>query len=361
VCGVFKLFRWLNRNRLVILTYHSVLPAASNSNIDSGESRNVVDEEMFAWQMRYLAKHFHCLRLEDAVELLGSGQPLPQYSVVVTFDDGFRNNLRYAFPILQGCGVPATIFLTTGYIGRGTQLLWTERVGRLLRAAELPQTVTLPAEPAPLTLSFGTEAEREDAARLVLSWLKSMPARQRDQVVQVLDDRLRRAHRAVSTTAGPDPDRYTFLTWNEAQSLARGGITIGSHTVDHPIMSSLDDDRRQFEVVESKKEIERHLGMPCTLFSYPNGTAADFDDRDKTNLGNAGYVAAVSQIAGVNDKSTDRFALRRLNIGRGHGPQLFIAQVSGCWPWMRSMAARWSKGATVPGRALAEAVPSGPR
>ena len=143
--------------------------------------------------------------------------------------------------------------------------------------------------------------------------------------------------------AEPDADRYTFLTWSEVRELVRGGITIGSHTVEHPIMASLDEGRRRDEVVESKQEIERHLGMPCTLFSYPNGTAADFDDRDKANLRNAGYVAAATQIAGVNDKQTDRFALKRLNIGQGHTPQLFIAQVSGFWPWMRSMAAQWTK------------------
>ncbi len=73
--GVFRMFRWLNRNRLIILTYHSVLP--STSDIDGGEARNVVDQEMFAWQMRYLAKHFCCLRLEEAVELLRSRRPLP--------------------------------------------------------------------------------------------------------------------------------------------------------------------------------------------------------------------------------------------------------------------------------------------
>jgi hypothetical protein len=103
------------------------------------------------------------------------------------------------------------------------------------------------------------------------------------------------------------------------------------------------------EVVQSKRDIERHLKAPCKLFSYPNGTTRDFDDRDKANLQRAGYVAAVAQIAGVNDEHTDRFALRRLNIGQGHTPQLFIAQVSGFWPWMGSISERWSKIAAVPG------------
>jgi peptidoglycan/xylan/chitin deacetylase (PgdA/CDA1 family) len=318
LAGVFRLFRWLNRNRLIILTYHSVLP--STREIDAGESRNVVDQDAFAWQMRYLAMRYCCLRLEEAVALFESNRPLPLYSVVVTFDDGFRNNLQYAYPILRRAGVPAAIFLTTGHIGRGTQLLWTERVGRLLRRGKVS----------------------EDAARRVMTRLKSLPSRERDVAIHELHEQLKGTAAEHERAAEPDADRYMFLTWNEARELARGGITIGSHTVEHPIMASLDEGRRREEVVESKHEIERHLGMPCTLFSYPNGTAADFDDRDKVNLRDAGYVAALTQIAGLNDRHTDRFALKRLNIGRGHTPQLFIAQVSGFWPWMGSIV-KWTK------------------
>jgi peptidoglycan/xylan/chitin deacetylase (PgdA/CDA1 family) len=321
--GVFRLFRWINRNHLIILTYHSVLP--STSDIDAGEARNVVSEEMFAWQMEYLARHFRCLRLEDAVDLLAGGRPLPAYSVVVTFDDGFQNNLRFAYPILRRFGVPATIFLTTGHIGRGTLLLWTERVGRMLRRVKLP----------------------EDAARRELKRLKSMTSRDRDAAIQQMERTLGPNARDEAEAAGPNADRYRFMTWSEAQELARGGVTIGSHTVAHPIMASLDDERCSVELLQSKQEIERHLGRPCTLFSYPNGTADDFGDRDKASLRKAGYMAAVTQIAGVNDKHTDLFELRRLNIGHGHTPQLFVAQVSGFWPWMRSLMVRRTRDAVV--------------
>jgi len=333
--GVFRLFRWLNRHRLIILTYHSVLP--STSGIDSGEARNVVAESMFAWQMRYLAKHYRCLRLEDAVRLLASERPLPPNAVVVTFDDGFRNNLRYALPILQRYALPATVFVTTGHIGRGMQLLWTERVGRLLRSAAMPQSVAVSVDAQALTLSFATSAERDAESRRLLKWLKSMPSGTRDKAIGELERQLQIVRERASA-GEPDAERYMFMTWDEVRELARGGVTIGSHTVDHPIMSSLDADRRQFEVVESKRRIENELWGPCTLFSYPNGTAEDFDECDKANLGQAGYLAAVSQIAGTNDRDTDRFALRRLNIGQGHGPSMFAAQVCGFWPWMRALA-----------------------
>ena len=356
--GVFRLFRWINRNRLVILTYHSVLPA--DRSIDAGEARNVVDEGMFAWQMRYLAKHYCCLRLEDAVALLRKGRSLPRHSVVVTFDDGFRNNVRYALPILRRHRVPATMFLTTGHIGRGVHLLWTERVGRLIRRAQLPQTVHISAGAEPLTLSFRTAAKRDEAARVVMKRLKSMPSLRRDAAIDELETQLARADREHDA-ADVDAERYTFMTWSEARELALGGMTIGSHTVEHPIMSSLDDDRSEFEVVASRQEIEEQLGVRCTLFSYPNGTADDFGDRDKANLQKAGYLAAVTQIAGVNDARADLFALRRVNIGRGHGRHLFAAQVSGFWPWLRSHAAARPALKTMPAVVLARVSPNGPR
>jgi peptidoglycan/xylan/chitin deacetylase (PgdA/CDA1 family) len=317
-----------------------------------------VTEEMFAWQMRYLARHYCCLTLEDAVDRLNTNRALPPHAVVVTFDDGFRNNLTYAAPILRRCGVPATIFLTTGHVGQGVKLLWTERVGRLLSRAAIPQTVTLAGPPRPLTLIFRTAAEREQARAAAMKHLKRMPWRERDEVIQALRRQLRPAGPDQPGAAEPDADRYMFLDWSEARELLGNGIGIGSHTVSHPILTSLDDERREYELLESKRSIERHLGVPCRLFSYPNGTEDDFDDRDRACLRKAGYVAAVSQIAGLNDPQTDRFALRRLNIGRGHGPHLFAAQVSGFLPWLRSLGSLRSASA-APGRVLAEA--SGPR
>jgi peptidoglycan/xylan/chitin deacetylase (PgdA/CDA1 family) len=354
--GVFRAFRWANRDRVIVLTYHGVLPPANG--IEPYESRNVVDAETFAWQMRYLARHYRCVSLEEAVRLLASDRPLPRYMVVVTFDDGFQNNLRYAFPILRRCGVPATFFLTTGHIGQGARLLWTERVGRLLARAAMPQTLTLPGGTPPLTLAFRTAAERERARALLMKSLKAMSRAERDQAIQHLEESLRQKDGAED--AAPHADRYTFLTWGEVVALAQGGASLGSHTVNHPILTSLDDSDRLEEVLESKRAIEQHLGMPCTLFSYPNGTEQDFDERDTANLRKAGFVAAVSQIAGVNDKQTDRFALRRLNIGQGHTPPLFIAQLSGCWPWMRALAARWKR-AGVSGHVLPDALPTRPR
>ena len=268
--------------------------------------------------MRYLAKHFCCLRLEEAVDLLRRGRPLPRYAAVVTFDDGFRNNLLYAYPVLRRIGVPATIFLTTGHIGRGTQLLWTERVGRLLRAAKLPQCLTVAADPAPLTLSFQTAAERDEAARRVVKRLKSMPSR--SARARVGDWRISwpAKSRATHKAGEPNADRYTFLTWSEAQELARGGMTIGSHTVEHPIMSSLDDDRRsaRWSTPSGKSSGIWARRARCSAIRTGRQTISTIATRPTCRRRVMSPLSRRSRAPTTSAPTC--IALRRLNIGRGH-------------------------------------------
>lgn len=323
--GILWLSRLLNRRRLVILTYHGVLP--SEAGPADARSRNVVTEDEFRRQVRYLSRAYRCLPLAEAVELLRRGERLPLYPACVTFDDGFRNNFVHAFPILREYGVPATIFLATGHIGTRIRLLWTEKAEFLIMRT--PKTrLVLEADGIRWELSLGDPQARARAARRTVGALKAMSSEQRERLLRALE-----AAAGVSDgDAEREPGRYAFLDWPEVREMANHGIEFGSHTVSHAILATLGAEARLAEVVESKHEIERRLGRPCRLFSYPNGTAGDFADVDKANLREAGYRGAVTQIAGLNDGTTDPFELRRVNIGRGHSGLLFIAQVSGLWP-----------------------------
>ncbi len=326
--GLLRLIRWINRRRLLVLTYHGVLPSASLA--PGFLSRNVVTEEDFRWQMRYLTKAYHCLPLSKAAERLRAGEALPPYSAVVTFDDGFRNNYLYAFPILRAYGVPATIFLATGHVGQGTRPLWTERASLLIARTPKPG-ITLDVDGRRIDLVLGTEVERAWAARRLVRTMKGMSIEARDLVLRDLE-------RQAAVPGGnglPDQERYAFLDWDEVREMDRCGIEFGSHTVTHAILASLSDEQRQAEVVRSKEDIEEQLKHPCRLFAYPNGTPEDFDETDAANLEKAGYLCAVTQVPGFNDRGVHPYELRRLNIGRGHRGVLFVAQVSGLWPLLK--------------------------
>jgi peptidoglycan/xylan/chitin deacetylase (PgdA/CDA1 family) len=320
--GVLRLRRALQRRRVLILTYHGVLPDGTGHTY---LSRNFVEQRAFEAQMAFLASAFRCLPLSEAVSLLARGRALPEHAAVVTFDDGYRNNLTEAGPVLRRHGIPATIFLATGHIGRGLRMIWPERVAWSLLNAKIDR-VEIVLRGVRWIGTLTSAWARERASRDLLRRLKRLPPDEYEPVVAQLEDLCR-------TTCAPDPVRYAFLDWDEVHRMEGDGMfEFGSHTVNHVMLGSADRHCRRREVVESKSMLDAVLRRPCKLFAYPNGEAQDFDEVDAFNLAAAGYSCAASQIAGLNDHGTPRYALRRLNVSRAHSGVIFEALTSMAWP-----------------------------
>lgn len=327
--GVLETSRLLHRRKLVIVTYHGVL--SSRAETDGFTSRNFVDRERFRGQMEYLAARHAVLPLAEAVTRLRDGS-LPDHSACVTFDDGFRNNLSVAGPILREFRVPCTIFLTTGHIGTKQSLLWTEEVA--LRVARAPTArISIPGGG---TLATTGAPARAVAARELVRRLKALPGPER----QVWLQRLRAELEITDVDFENARERYEFLSWEEVAEAAPAWVTWGAHTVSHPILSTLSEDDARREIEASRRDVERGSGRTCDLFAYPNGMARDFGPRERRLVESAGYRAAVSQIPGANGPNADHFALRRINIGLGHGDDIFQAQLSGLWPLLRRLGGR---------------------
>ena len=326
--GGLRLFRWLNRNRLVILTYHGVLPADSGTN--DYLARNFVEEGEFRRQMHYLANHYRCISLSDAVERLANGWPLPPYAVAVTFDDGYRNNLRYAYPILREHAIPCTIFLATGNIGPKAERLWTDKVS-LLITHTTHQSLSFDHEGTVTNLLLRSHEERAQACRHVLTAMKAASSGTRETMIAALENRLG----STNGVSRSSRERYDFLSWDEVGGADSELVEWGAHTVHHQILTTLDDEQLMTEIEQSKRKIETRLHRPCLLFSYPNGSPTDFGEREKQALKKSGFACAVTQVAGMNGPRSDLYKLRRINIGRGHRGALFIAQVSGLWSMMK--------------------------
>jgi peptidoglycan/xylan/chitin deacetylase (PgdA/CDA1 family) len=323
--GVTAIGRARRRTSAVVLTYHGVLPSGRPH--DPYLSRNCVDDEIFRAQMAFLTRHYTCLPLSEIVDRLSSAAPLPPRAAAVTFDDGFRNNYQYAFPALKATGVPATIFVATGHIGRECLMLWTERVAWLLQVAPADLR-EVPVGASVVAVDLSTTAARRESSRRLLKHLKGTDAAIRDAAVAWLDAAARNGG-----APAPDPDRYAFMTWDEARAMAESGLVeIGSHTVTHLLLATATPERRREELQASKQDVEHHLERPCRLFAYPNGTRADFDAGDQRLLRDLGYAGAVSQVPGVNTAATDLYALRRYNVSRGHSLDTIAGMLAGVWP-----------------------------
>jgi peptidoglycan/xylan/chitin deacetylase (PgdA/CDA1 family) len=261
---------------------------------------------LFAARMEHIARHYTVLTVEDLVERLRHGR-VPRKALALTFDDGYRDNLTHAAPILARYGLPATIFLTTGHIGR-SEMLWFDRLALALKTTVRPQ-LTLTRQ---IVLPLGSTAERLRALQAALGHLKNLPDAERrsalDQFLIELDgERL-------------DGPKRLMLSWDEVGALQGLGFSIGAHTVTHPILSRLSSEEAWREINESKLAIERALGTRPQAFAYPNGGAEDVNELTVGLVRDAGFSCAVTTRRGLNTSTTPLLELRRGGPWERHLP-----------------------------------------
>lgn len=290
-----------------ILAYHRVWDIGREETFPYDSELVSATSADFAWQMDYVRRHFDPLTFRQFLAALDEREPMPARPVIVTFDDGFADNFTHAFPILRDCGVPATVFLATDSVGEsGTY--WYDRLAHLVHTANRA-AVPVPWLETPLRLGT-THAERRAALRQVLSVLKRVPNALRLEAQEYFESEL-----ALSPEQ-PD-ERSGAMTWDQVREMADAGIEFGSHTCSHPILANLTDDELEHELVDSRKSIERELGRPVDVLSYPVGGATAFDNRVRKAVAAAGYRLGVAYLPGMNPlDALDHYGLKRLRIER---------------------------------------------
>lgn len=278
------------RARMAILIYHRVLPEPDPLLPD------LPDVTRFAWQMRLLADYFQPLPLAEAAARLQAGD-LPPRSVCVTFDDGYRDNLECAVPVLEELGVPATVFVAPGFLGDG--MMFNDRVIEGVRAATGPELDL--RELGLGTYLMRTTEERRAAIDQLLPALKYLPEAERD-----------RNARAIAERAGYRPEGPLMLDPEGVRALAARGVTIGAHTLTHPILSETADAVAAEEISASKRVLEEMMGGPVTLFAYPNGRPGrDYGERHVRMVQDTGFRAAVSTRWAPATRDSDPYQLPR--------------------------------------------------
>lgn len=275
------LVRRRRSNSFQILLYHR---------IDDGGDAFLASTPtaLFKRQMEYLAKSSTVCSLEDAVEAM-LRDDLPDNVVVITFDDGYRDNYVNAFPVLTSLSLTATIFLATGCIG-SQGILWHDRVFRAFNTTGA--TLLKKFGPQRKSYSIRTDHEKTRACAELLEVLKGLREEERTLWIDRLIERL----------AVEDPREVPnlMMNWDEVREMQRSGMSFGSHTVTHPILSTLSMARVEDEITKSKAAIEQELRVPIKTFAYPNGRRGDFTEQTKELLRQTGYTCAVTTICGAN-------------------------------------------------------------
>lgn len=275
-----------------ILVYHRVLPAPDPFAIDA---ITTID---FERQVSALSASFRLITMDQLATELRAGMIGPN-SVCITFDDGYRDNFEYAFPILKKYNAPATIFLASNFIGT-KERIWHDDVLSALKYATRDRLEF--AEAGIADYAIRTDEERSTVAFKLLLWLKQFSHQARDDYVAQLFERCRVKH-AESTRL--------MLNWQEVRFMLKNGFAFGAHTKSHPILSRLSDAEIESEIADSKSAIERAIDVPVSTFAYPNGKAGDFNETCKLALLKAGFTCAVTTLAGANSVSKDPFELHR--------------------------------------------------
>ena len=294
-----------------ILMFHHVRPwraraAAPNRELEI--TPEFLDETLQLLKRRGVA----IVTLDAAVERLAAaarGEPAGDPFVALTFDDGYRDNLEWALPILKRERAPMTLFVTTGFAAREAGLWWVEAEEALLRAGSLD--VTLAGRR--LTLPTANAAQKATAGARLMAALRALPQDDVDEAVAGLA----REH-------GVDGRALTgelCLDWAElTQIAAEPLVTIGAHTRTHPMLATLDEGRARSEIADARIEIEARLGRPVRHLAYPVGSPAAAGTREFRLAREAGYASAVTTRPGMlfAEHAGHLHALPRLSINGRH-------------------------------------------
>lgn len=306
--GVLALLRkGMLQGRAVVLMYHRVVSSRERGRVYSHEGM-VVESDAFETQIRCLKEHFSVCSMEEILDCLKAGRPFRNGSCLITFDDGWRDNFVNAFPILERYGVPATIFLSTGFIGTGKRF-WQERLSEELHRAWRPAGTDAEGKLRAVLNRYGIPTLSQTGSgdlkamidRIVQSRKRSLQ-KQNENLISDL------AAAAAETTEERPP---SFFGWDDARTMMGRGISYGCHGERHRILTGLAEEEVLREIQVSKEALETRLDVSPRAFSYPNG---DFTPRIAAQVRACGFEAAFGTRHGLLDLNSDRYALGRSNI-----------------------------------------------
>jgi peptidoglycan/xylan/chitin deacetylase (PgdA/CDA1 family) len=286
----------------------------------------IADEPVDYWGLAVSPTHFEehlCvlrrarrpLALSEFVAQLAA-ETLPSDAVALTFDDGYVDNLLAGLPLLAAAGVPATVFLATGYLDQSAPFWWDE-LASLMLSGTAPVGFEAPVKGVNISFNFGTESRTVDGAvsvsllerrraalEAIYQPLRRLSGDERESIMNKLRADFARPERA--------PSLGRAMTSEEVQRLVTCGlVTIGAHTVTHPILPELEPDARQRELTTSKLACEAIIQAPVTAFAYPFGeTNADVGEAVKM----AGFAFACSTRRAPAVTTTEVFNLPRIYV-----------------------------------------------
>ncbi|MGH7596312.1 MAG: polysaccharide deacetylase family protein [bacterium] len=299
--GFFHLLRVLFPNRKVaILRYHAVVDPPDNFYANPNICLSVRD---FERHVRYFAKRYRVISLDEAIETIRRGKTLPRNAVVFTFDDGYADNFRAA-DILKRYNASGTFYLTVSCIDRA-EPFWLFEANYLVLKTSQPR-LRLQLGDKAIELSLSDSGQKNAAIREVIKIIKSNNRAVRESVREQLRQQLANGEYHAAADG-------VMLTWEQVQQMLHKGMIVGGHTMTHLNLPNADPPDAREEIARCREALEKRLGIPIRHFSVPNsGPYPYYNDQIKRMVAESGYFSAVTSAHGFAGPDSDLLKLHRI-------------------------------------------------
>lgn len=294
---MLRVLRNSNAPLLLTIVYHRVCPS-----MDLYEYMGV-PADVFEAHIKLIKDNFEVVTMADGLDLLCEGKPRGVYASI-NLDDGYMDNYTQAFPILKKYGLPATVFLTTDFVGQ-SHLFWWDEVFQIMRSAGQKGACAKPGDII------------RDAYRAMR--INDLLIDRKDSEIKDFVSNLKKQYRIDKEMT---PNR--MLGWKEIREMAGAGISFGSQAKTHRNLRLIEDSEIRKELMDSKLALEEKLGVKKIGFCYPYGK---YDNRVKAIVRDAGFDYARTCIKGPNSKDIDRFSLRSIDTSFVLNKALFMSSI----------------------------------
>jgi peptidoglycan/xylan/chitin deacetylase (PgdA/CDA1 family) len=296
--GLLRLAAGIHGTGAAILMYHAVQEDPSQQADSLGGI--IHSRQVFRQQMELLARGFKPLSLDNLAILLRTEEKIPARSVVVTFDDGYRDNFENAMPILNQVGIAAAFYVTVECLEK-RRLPWPSRVRYALRTSQRKTW----KDPDGTIWPLATEADRDRAFAKACEYCCKLVGGAQEALVAGIAAEL--------DTGSPPGSDQLMMEWHEVRKVAERGHTVGSHTLSHPNLAQLSVAEARAELGGSRAYLEEQLKRPVKHFSYPcPALSPHWNEQTVQECQRAGYETAVVTDGGLARRNDNPLCLHRV-------------------------------------------------
>jgi peptidoglycan/xylan/chitin deacetylase (PgdA/CDA1 family) len=292
---VWTVARRFRRPGAIVLLYHRVGRA--------GDPLPHLDVANFAEQMQWLRESCEVIHPSELANRAADAKDASGPSIVVTFDDGYKDYFENAYPVLKSLGISAVNFPSTAFLDDPSRMAWWDRLYLAVQATRLREAAA-PGDDERMVL---TPAGKGKFLKGCKAYIKERPAIEHDELTSTICRTLGVADAEISVP------RQT-MTWDEVRT-ASDFTVYGGHTHTHVIMSQIDEGTLDREIRVCRDRLQSETGVAPNLFAYPNGRRRDFNDAAKKSLARHGFRIAFSSIEGIADATTDWMEVPRIPGG----------------------------------------------